>query len=406
MYRILHTDDSAADHEVTTWHLAKLEDTFKFEWAESGRQALQMLSRNEYDCMLSDFEMPGMNGLELLSAVREKYPDLPFIFVTGQGNENVAAQALRLGAYDYFTKGGGILAYQQLHNCMLRAINANEYRRRERIAQNARRESDERYRILVESAQDGIVVIQDERILFANNRLCEIIRRDRDSVIGWHYSELFHPHELAKITQRYHHRLSGGNPPVVYESALINSEGDRVEIEISANIITLGGRKADLIIIRDISSRKQEELALVMERQLLLSVQDANPVPSFVIDNDHKIISWNRACEELTGASRSELLGKLSNPKVFYPGQSSDRPLLADAVLDQDGQLVDEYYASKNLTRQITSHGGFAAMDELLLRGKPRLVRFVAVPLLDARGKQIGAIETLYDVTNLNIKTG
>ena len=405
MYRVLHVDDSAADHEITAWHLAKLDDGFKFDWAETGRQALQMLHRSHYDCLLSDFEMPQMNGLELLRAVSEAYPELPFIFVTGQGNESVAAEALRLGADDYFTKGGGILAYQQLHNSMLRAINANEWRRRERIAQEARRESDERYRVLVESAQDGIIVIQDEHILFANNRVCEITRCDRGSVIGSHFSDIFHPHELAKITQRYHHRLTGGKPPVVYETAMVDSNGNRIDIEISANIITLGGRKADLVIIRDISSRRHEEEALAMERHLLLSIQDANPVPSFVIDSEHAVIAWNRACEELTGASRSEFLGSRPDPRVFYPGQSSERPLLADAVLDREGRIVDEYYANKSLTRSITSNGGYAAIDELILRGRPRLVRFVAVPLLDGRGKKIGAIETLYDISNLNAKT-
>ncbi len=109
MIRILHVDDEPADLEITRIFL-------KREWKEeleivsvlSAEEALSKIEREHFDAVISDYKMPGMNGIEFLEALRKsgKYAHIPFILFTGKGNPEVAREALRKGADRYVSKAG------------------------------------------------------------------------------------------------------------------------------------------------------------------------------------------------------------------------------------------------------------------------------------------------------------
>jgi PAS domain S-box-containing protein len=88
----------------------------------SGNECLERLSEQEVDCILSDYQMPGMDGMELLGEVRRKGENTPFIFITGQGNEEVAREAFKFGAYDYFTKDVGFAHFARIINSIELAV--------------------------------------------------------------------------------------------------------------------------------------------------------------------------------------------------------------------------------------------------------------------------------------------
>lgn len=106
----------------------------------SGRDCLDYLLANEADCVISDYQMPGMSGIDLLDGLREKGNEVPFIFVTGQGSEEVARDAFKRGAFDYFTKDLGRLAYfTRLANSVGKAVRQKkmEYDALKRLAAEA-----------------------------------------------------------------------------------------------------------------------------------------------------------------------------------------------------------------------------------------------------------------------------
>ena len=156
MIRILHVEDDESDHQLVELNLIRLTNDLKFNWANSGNKALKLLQEKEYDCILSDYQMPGLDGLEFLKIVREKKIDLPFIFLTGQGNEQIAAEALRAGADDYFSKEIGIAHYERLINSIKRHFEAKAHRDERMSAEKALKESEQRYRTLFEAAGDAI----------------------------------------------------------------------------------------------------------------------------------------------------------------------------------------------------------------------------------------------------------
>ena len=128
MIRILHIDDNEDERFLASMQLKKIERNIQIEWASSGREAIKKIGSEQFDCILCDFQMPVMDGLQVLHALRENEIEVPFIFLTGQGNEQLAAEALRAGADDYFTKEIGFAHYDRLVNSILRVVESKAMR--------------------------------------------------------------------------------------------------------------------------------------------------------------------------------------------------------------------------------------------------------------------------------------
>jgi len=133
--RVLHVDDEPDFAEMVSQFVSR-EDDMEVVTETDAREALELLDTEDIDCVVSDYEMPEMNGLELLDAVRDAHPDLPFLLFTGRGSEEVAGEAISRGATDYLQKGTGTEQYELLAN---RVRNAVEQHRSERRAAEQRR---------------------------------------------------------------------------------------------------------------------------------------------------------------------------------------------------------------------------------------------------------------------------
>ncbi|NEU58308.1 response regulator [Halorussus sp. MSC15.2] len=128
--RVLHVEDNDFFAKVTSGILADEYDIDVFT-VESAEAALERLETNRFDCIVSDYDMPGMDGLELLDAVRETDRDVPFILLTGGGSEQIASKAISAGVTDYLKKGTDQEQFAVLAN---RIENAVSRRRAERLA--------------------------------------------------------------------------------------------------------------------------------------------------------------------------------------------------------------------------------------------------------------------------------
>ncbi|RME00155.1 MAG: response regulator, partial [Deltaproteobacteria bacterium] len=102
--RVLHVDDSAADRALVRDALERETEGFQVFQAESRTDLEAQLAERAYDVVLSDFHLPGLEGLTVMRIVREKFPDLPVIILTGTGSEETAVEAMKAGAADYVIK--------------------------------------------------------------------------------------------------------------------------------------------------------------------------------------------------------------------------------------------------------------------------------------------------------------
>ncbi|MFZ0931919.1 MAG: response regulator [Syntrophobacteraceae bacterium] len=133
--------------------------------------------------------------------------------------------------------------------------------------ETALEESEAKYRHLVERANDGIVLIQDAVIQYANPRLAEIIGRDVEEIIGYPFVKFLEPSLVSQIEERYNGRISGENIPSSYETHLRLLNGSTIQVELNAGLTTFRGRVADLVFIRDITERKNHELHLKQAKE-------------------------------------------------------------------------------------------------------------------------------------------
>lgn len=120
MTRVLVVDDSPIDRKLAGSHLEKIPD-WTIEYASDGKEGLEAIRRQKPDLVLTDLQMPELDGLELCCAVRSEFPDVSVILMTARGSEEVAMQALQAGAASYVPKR--VLA-QQLVETVRRVLSA------------------------------------------------------------------------------------------------------------------------------------------------------------------------------------------------------------------------------------------------------------------------------------------
>ncbi|MFC7058608.1 response regulator [Halovenus salina] len=122
--RVLHVDDEAEFADLTSSFLKQEDSRITVETATSANEGLDRLGQDGYDCIVSDYNMPGQTGVQFLDAVRKEHPDLPFILFTGKGSEEIASEAISAGVTDYLQKGSKAEQYELLANRIQNAVDA------------------------------------------------------------------------------------------------------------------------------------------------------------------------------------------------------------------------------------------------------------------------------------------
>jgi PAS domain S-box-containing protein len=129
------------------------------------------------------------------------------------------------------------------------------------------KESEEKYRQLVEQANDGIALIQDALVKYVNPRLAEIVGRKAQEVIGSPFVRFLDPSQVAVMEDRYKRRMAGEEVPSKYETLLMHADGSTIHIEVNAGPTAFQGKPAQLVIVRDITDRKHYELELKQAKE-------------------------------------------------------------------------------------------------------------------------------------------
>ncbi len=145
--RILIVEDMASDAELMAYELRQANLPFTSRRVENEAEFLREIDQFQPDLILSDYHLPHFNGLAALALAQEKCPEVPFIFVSGAIGEEVAIDSLKRGATDYVLKD----RLSRLAPAVKRALREAVERRERRQAQEALRESEQRYRLLVNS---------------------------------------------------------------------------------------------------------------------------------------------------------------------------------------------------------------------------------------------------------------
>jgi PAS domain S-box-containing protein/putative nucleotidyltransferase with HDIG domain len=188
-------------------------------------------------------------------------------------------------------------------------------------AELALEESETKYRNVVERANDGIAIIQDGIIKYANPRLLQMGDWSLDEVIGMPLANFIFPDEVFAVMERYKKRIAGVDVPSNYETVLLHRDKSKIFVELNAGIIQYEGAFADLVMVHDISERKLAEIMIKKSetsyRDLFNQVSEA----IYIQDQTGKFLDVNEGAASMYGYPLEYLIGK-SPVDVGAPGRN------------------------------------------------------------------------------------
>jgi PAS domain S-box-containing protein/diguanylate cyclase (GGDEF)-like protein len=179
--KVLLVEDSPVDAEFVLRALRELPMPFEHLRVDNEAALREGLAKFSPNIVLSDFSLPGFSGQEALTIVRERMPHVPFLFVSGTIGEELAIEALRGGAMDYLLKDN----LRRLPSAVVHALETASQRNERVRVERALRESEERFRMIVESSQDWIWECErDTRVTYSNGAIAHILGYRPDEMFG------------------------------------------------------------------------------------------------------------------------------------------------------------------------------------------------------------------------------
>nr|WP_241244075.1 PAS domain S-box protein [Haloarcula sp. R1-2] len=320
--RVLHVDDEPDFADLTAAYLERTMDSLTVDTAMRADEVIADRPQDTYDCIISDYDMPGMNGLAFLERIREDAPKLPFILYTGKGSEEIAAEAISAGVTDYIQKEPGTSQYTVLAN---RVQNAVEARRDELQVTRGHR--------AMNAAWDGISTLDHEgRFTYLNDAYAATFGYEREELLGDHWQKIHSAEGLETV--------NGEILPAVDETGTWTGETllERADGTQFIGEHTVASIEDDgaVCVVRDRTDREELDKQLRHERERFRLLVDAvENYAIFLLDPDGLIQSWNVGAKQLTQYEESDILGE--HVSTFHTEKQ-----VADGIPEQLLQEAEE----------------------------------------------------------------
>lgn len=239
------------------------------------------------------------------------------------------------------------------------------------------------YRRMVEKARDGIAVIDNGRIAFANPSLASLLGRRIEELQGQPFEPLLAESERAAISDRYRRRLAGEPVPDRYETELLHADGRRIPVQINASLIEDHGRTAHLVVMRDIRAQRAAAAEIRALNAYMDGIIDNADIWLSTLDEEGRVVIWNKAAERISGYRREDVVGRRDVWEWLYPERD-----YRDWVLQRVRELLDEDRERLTLETTIVARDG----RRVVLAWNSRL-------LPGMNGRATGALSIGRDVT-------
>jgi PAS domain S-box-containing protein len=317
--RVLYVDDESALLDLCQIFLERSGD-FTVTTATSAPEAIRILELKRFDAIVSDYQMPEMNGIEFLKVVRARGDKTPFIIFTGKGREEVVIEALNSGADFYLQKGGepksqfAELIHKIRHGVSLRQ------------ADKALIASEERYRTVFENTGSATMIIEEDNTISLVNtgfeHLSGFTKKELEGKKRW--TEFVVKTDLDRMLGQHKlRRVDKDKALKQYEFRFIMRSGEIRDIFLNVDIIP--GTKKSVASLIDITERKIADDELRETNEYFHKLIDFANAPIIVWDPEFRITRFNRASEHLTGRAEQEVLGQTLD--ILFPQGTRDASL-------------------------------------------------------------------------------
>lgn len=252
----------------------------------------------------------------------------------------------------------------------------------------------DKYRLLFNHSEDIMLFVaaEDGRITEANTAAERAYGYSRAELLTKKVLELRAVPTLGEVREQMQAATASG---ILFQTMHRRKDGSVFPVEVNSRGAQVGGERLLLSVIRDISERTAVLRALLEQKYFTESLINNSAIPTYVIDRDHKVVVWNRACERLTGVRAADVVGTGDHRLAFH---RMDRPALVDKVVAGDAAQRPPYYSVYEPSELIPGgmHAEIWVTDPV---GRPRYYIADAAPIYDSGGELVAGIQKVQDRT-------
>ena len=259
-----------------------------------------------------------------------------------------------------------------------------------------RKESEEYLRKIASSISDPIYVMdRQHRYVLANDALCALAGRRREDILGRTDYDFFPKKQVEVFWKTDELVFETGQENENEEEITAGSGTIRTVVTKKTLYTDRHGNKFIVGIIRDITPRKETELALKAAHHKLMDIIEFLPDATVVVDKEKKVIAWNRAMEEMSGVEKRDILGK-GEHSYAVPFYGLKRPMLIDLVMSEQPDIEKRY----DFVKRIGSTVYGEAYVPGAYQGKGAYLWSTAAPLFSRGGSITGFIQSIRDISD------
>lgn len=320
-FNILILEDVKSDALLIEYHLKKAEFKYQTKLVNNKPDFLNAIQKFNPDIILSDYNLPGFSGAEVLEICKEKIPDIPFLFVTGYLDENVAVNFIRKGAWDYILKQNYVRLIPAIEN----AVKLRNERLKVKLATNFLKKSKQRYQNLYEYAPDMYLTVNFETafITECNETLAQVTGYQKSEIINHSVYSFYPANTATKIKDVIiPYVLQNGNIKNA-NLDIIKKDGSLINglVNINAEYNKYNKIGSIRIVIRNITYRKTQEKALIESEERFKKIFNKSEDPTLILDYVGRkvpiIKNVNTNFVSKIGYQKKHLIGKPIN--FFLP---------------------------------------------------------------------------------------
>lgn len=363
--KILHVDDEKNQLEFTKLFLEQIEKDVVVDSVNNPEEALKRQEEENYDCIISDYKMMSMNGIELAQKVRKK-SDVPFILYTGHGSEEVAELAFSSGIDDYLRKETEPTHYQVLAKRIKETVEKHRL--------------DELYKKVVEESRDAIIIIVKNKVAFLNRAACSLVGINSvEECIGEDVFEFFLD-ESEKIFPPSLDEEGNYNLKMNYRT----SYGAIRNADVNISKIRYRGEDAYLCFIRDITEqrRNRERLNAIYQQAIKLSTAaDVQEISEITLDIMETVFDYHTLTFHIVDGNNLKTLGTRGGPSFELVLPLNGKGITTKAARETQSIMVSDVSECSDFVK-----GNMDSGSELAV---PAVLNGETLAVLNAESKEV-----------------